>query len=256
MSPLARALGQVFESAADTSVSEGTIITASGSNNTKGSYTTLIAATAHPAGGMFIILGGANTSGGAYLIDLAIGAAASEQIIVPDLFYHAQADSTYMYAYLPISIPAGVRVSARVACSSASRTVRVNVVLVSGEAIEAAATAYGTDAANSRGTQVTASGSTNTKGSWTQLTAATTAEHKWCIVMMRSFSGQQAILDLGTGAGGSEQMVVPNMNLRDSSSGDPVAYAFPLRIPKGTRVAARCAATVSSGAIYVQLIMI
>lgn len=254
--PVKTARGQFFESAPDTSVSEATLITASGSNNTKGSYTQLIASTAHPAGGLLVILGGANTSGGAYLIDIAIGAAASEQIILPDLYYHAQSDSTYMYFYVPISIPKGSRLSARTACSSASRTVRVNVTPVSGEAYESAAVAYGTDAANSRGTQLTSSGTSHTKGSWTQLTSATTHRHNWCIAMMRGVSGSQYLVDIGVGGSGSEQVVVPNINLRDSSGGDPVSVAFPVMIPKGSRVSGRCQAAGSSFGVFTQLIMI
>jgi hypothetical protein len=254
--PVKTARGQFFESAPDTSVSEATLITAAGSNNTKGSYTQLIASTAHPAGGLLVILGGANTSGGAYLVDIAIGAAASEQIILPDLYYHAQSDSTYMYFYIPISVPKGSRLSARTACSSSGRTVRVNVTPVSGEAHESSAVAYGTDAANSRGTQIVSSGTGNTKGSWTQIASSTTQSHRWCVAMFRGVSGSQYLVDIGVGGSGSEQVVVPNINLRDSSGGDPVSFGFPLMIPKSTRVAARCQAAGSSFGVFTQLIMI
>lgn len=254
--PLLQASGQFLESAPDLSVSEGTIITAAGSNNTKGSYTQLIASTAHPAGGLLVILGGANTSGGAYLVDIAVGAAASEQIILPDLYYHAQSDSTYMYFYIPVSVPKATRLSARVQCSSASRTLRVNVVPVSGEAVSGAAVAYGTDAANSRGTQLVSSGTGNTKGSWVELTSATTHPHRWCIAMLRGVSGSQYLVDIGVGGSGSEQVIVPNINLRDSSGGDPVSFGFPLMLPKGTRVAGRCQAAGSSLGVFTQLICI
>lgn len=254
--PLLKATGHILEATPDTSVSEGTILTAAGSNNTKGSYSQLTAATSYAAGGALVIIGGANTSGGAYLIDIAIGGSGSEQIILPDLYYHAQSDSTYMYFYIPISIPKGSRIAARAACSSASRTVRVNVVTVAGEAVAGSATAYGTDSANSRGTQLTSSGTSNTKGSYTQLTAATTASHRWCVAMLRGVSGSQYLVDLAVGAAAAEQVVVPNLNLRDSSGGDPVAFGFPMMVPEGTRIAGRCAAAGSSFGVFTQLIMI
>ena len=256
--PSKLATGQFLENAgADTSVSEGTQVSAAGSNNVKGSYVQLIASTAHPAGGMLIVLGGANSGGRGFLVDIAVGAAASEQVIIPNLYHYAQQDSTFTYTYVPISVPKGSRLSARVQSTSASSNVRVNLILVAGESsLPQAAVDYGSNTGSTTGTSVTSGSGSNNKGSWAQLTASTTAPHRWGIFCVRASGNSQYLFDIGIGGSGSEQVLVPNLNCRDSSTGPPVIYSMPMRIPKGTRVACRAASATGSLGASVVLVMI
>ena len=255
--PLLRANGQVFQNAgADTSVSEGTQVTSAGSNHTKGSFVQLIASTSYTFGGVLLVLGGANTGSRGFLFDLAIGAAASEQVIVPNLYYYSQTDGSFVHAYIPIMIPQGSRISGRCQSTTTSNYVRANVIGISGEAAHQDAVTYGADTANTTGTAVTANASGNTKGSWVQMTAATTRSHEYMIVSTRASGNSQYIFDIGIGGSGSEQVLVPNLNIRDSSTGQPETYAFPCRIPSGTRIAVRCAAATGGVGMSTAITMI
>lgn len=253
--PLLKAGGQVFEEGAISS-SEGTQVSSAGTNHTKGSFVQLIASTSYTYGGLLIILGGFNTSGRHFLVDIAIGAAASEQVIIPNIYIYSQQDSTFGHAYVPMMIPQGSRISARCQSSTASNYVRVNVIGIAGEGLATDAVTYGADTATSSGVTVNSNASANTKGSWTQLTAATTRSHQWGIFCVRAAGNSQYVFDIGIGGSGSEQLLVPNLNVRDSSSGDPAIYSFPLRIPNGTRVACRSASATGNLGASVSLTMI
>ena len=88
--------------------------------NTKGAYAQIIASTAEAYKGILLNFGNSgstDTTSVSNLLDLAIGAAASEIVILPD--YHIQragrgvGNNTSM-RYIPIHIPAGVRLAARI----------------------------------------------------------------------------------------------------------------------------------------------
>jgi hypothetical protein len=98
----------------------GTLITA-GAAATKGSYSQLVAST--PRDYFAIAISAATKSNTGlpadrWLFDVAIGGAGSEIIIVPDMFLSTSAvsfqGSAPFMSFLPIEIPAGTRVSARV----------------------------------------------------------------------------------------------------------------------------------------------
>lgn len=120
---------------ADTATSRGITLTAPGSTNTKGAWTTIsastsaaitaLAVTAQAAGGTAL-----NSDGGV-LIDLAVGASSSEVVVISDLFLLSSASEWYTVLTsmtYGIDIPAGSRVSARYARSSTGNTVDLIVV--------------------------------------------------------------------------------------------------------------------------------
>lgn len=108
------------------------------------------------------------------------------------------------------------------------------------------------------GIAATASGSTNTKGSWAEIVSATDRDWYGFWLMFSAAVGQSGLnasqlCDIGIGAGGSEAVVLPNFVMGGQpviSSG--VSYVpnnpvyVPLFIPKGTRVAVRTQAAVAS----------
>jgi hypothetical protein len=99
----------------------GTTITASGSTNTKGSYSELVAATSRDYMGFFIGTTGASATTKHHLLDIAIGAAGSEVVILSNLYILTTAMwSAVPTFFLPINIPAGTRISARVQSATAS----------------------------------------------------------------------------------------------------------------------------------------
>lgn len=236
----------------------GTVITAAGSANTKGAYTELIATTPHAAEAIVVFARRASTAGDA-LIDLAIGAAASEQIIVPNLGKSQNSDYSAHALYLPIRIPAGVRLAARIQHASASATVQLQVMLLgqswTGAVPFSRVTDYGANTADSGGTGIDPGGVANTKGAYSQLTAATTNR---CSGLLVFFGNQGSIArtagshwnaDIAIGAGGSEQIIIPDLPISAEAVGDILVCTqvfVPVLLPAGVRLAARAACTVTS----------
>lgn len=109
-----------------------------------------------------------------------------------------------------------------------------------------------TISATAPGTTITASGSTNTKGSWTQLFSSTAGEVVGMNISITNnttaSSAVTMLLDIGIGGAGSEVVKVENLLMSLSSlAGAPMGTLYiPIRIPKGTRIAARCQSNTAS----------
>jgi hypothetical protein len=96
----------------------GKTFTAGGSVNTKGSWTELIASTTKKIVALLISFGNIGT--GAYddmfLVDIGTGAAASEVVLIPNLYFHReriyrQPNPSPVLFF--VSIPAGTRIAGR-----------------------------------------------------------------------------------------------------------------------------------------------
>jgi hypothetical protein len=160
-------------------------VTANASANTKGNYTTLVAATSYASYGIMVQLAGLQTTASTNqrcLVDIALGADTAEVVIIPNLTcgnvsdYVAASNVGASY-YFPIYIPAGVRVAARCQASTGGDIVNVAVRLfqrpTGAEAwYGSRVTAYGADTTNSRGTSVTPA--QNAFTTVTQITSSTT----------------------------------------------------------------------------------
>lgn len=111
--------------------SGGTQLDPGGTANTfPASFTQIVASTAGPTRGMVALLGGrANTARATcrWDLQLAVGGAGSEQV----LLYHSLRSTTGVdeiagqSVYIPCNLPAGVRLSARVACTITDATDRL-----------------------------------------------------------------------------------------------------------------------------------
>lgn len=108
----------------------GTAIT-SGTANTKGSWTQIVASTPYDASAFLLDLW-VSSAGLDYLVDIGVGAAASEYVVLPNLYIRAGTTTglTSEYTLVPLSIPTGTRVSARAQCSTASSVVNAIIFLV------------------------------------------------------------------------------------------------------------------------------
>lgn len=146
----------------------GTNVTASSTIHTKGSYTELISSTTYDWHGFWLHAGNTSTSGAAtdVLLDIAIGAASSEQVIFPDYTVGWASNSlgSYRHAWIPIFIPRGTRIAAR--CQALITSDVVNVLLFGcpGNSglpgpLFSNCDAYGINTATSRGTSHTAGNS-------------------------------------------------------------------------------------------------
>jgi hypothetical protein len=100
-------------------------------------------------------------------------------------------------------------------------------------------------------TSVTASASAHTKGAWSQLIASTSAETTILTLNVAnnaSATDTAALLDIGVGAAGSETVIVPDIAVGAASN---IAIQVPVKIPSGSRIAARAQSVVGSRAITV-----
>lgn len=124
--------GSVESWGLSTASSIGTVLDPGGTANTKGSYTQLVASTSRNCREVSIVLyspdvdsAGNDQVNKFWAVDIAVGAAASEVIIVPDLMASRGWSTNFSPTgslRLPISIPAGTRISARCASTSNNAT--------------------------------------------------------------------------------------------------------------------------------------
>lgn len=94
---------------------------------------------------------------------------------------------------------------------------------------------------------VTASSTTHTKGSWTQIIAATTIDAGWLVYNYTNFTNGQAtagLLDIGIGAAGSEVVLIANLPC--GYGNDATQLVIPICIPAGSRISARAQSAISS----------
>ena len=99
----------------------------------------------------------------------------------------------------------------------------------------------GADTANSTFVPVTG-GAANVKGSYAQIIASTSKRAiAITVIAQNSSSGAPYAIDIATGGAGSEVVLIGNILLRiEDTLGDARTASFPVLIPAGTRIAARC----------------
>lgn len=233
--------------------SGGTLLTAPAGANAKANWTQLTASSSIAADGFYVSLQSGDTGQLSYLVDIGVGAAAAEAVVVENIMFHVGADNNGygVTIYFPIPIAAGSRIVARYQAASATADgVRAMIQLVNGGVTipmrQAQATTYGAVTADSEGTEIDPGGATNTKGGWVQLTASTTDDIEALVICTGKTNtvptASNYLLDIGTGAALSETVVVPDLYMRYAATGEvmlPQAVYVPVHIPSGTRVAAR-----------------
>lgn len=240
--------GRIQTIGADTTTSNGTSISAGATINTKGSWTQLAAATTFNASSVMINWDLSSSTD--MLLDIGIGAAASETVLIPNILLAGNA-SAVGCLMLPLSIPAGSRVAARLQSGAAFDTTTVICHLHAGCLLTPSplsrVDAYGTATATSSGTTIDPGGTANTLGAWVQLSASTARPMRG-LFFMTSLLGTAAssvsswLIDIGIGGSGSEVVLLSGFRIKQffGSNPDPHNTAFiPIDIPAGVRLAAR-----------------
>jgi len=147
---------------------QGTIVTANATINTKGSYTTLISATAFDSYGFHFLVQGSNAASTitSQLMDLRIGGSGG-QVILPDFQVGARERGREgsWTMFIPIFIPRGTLIEARIQAVITVDTVNLTLFLNSGNSgwpgpLFAGADGYGFTSADSGGTAHTAGNGT------------------------------------------------------------------------------------------------
>lgn len=245
-STLAKDYGQ------DTGTSAGTSIESS-SIHTKTAWVQLSASTDYEADGFLFFRSKGIGSANETLWDVGVGAEGSEQVIVPNLLFANRAPNDGQGAYIPLSIPAGSRVSARYQIASSSTiTHTVALVLLKGGFLGLPGLSRmedcGADTTNSKGMVIDPGDSVNQKGSWVELRAASSFAYRSIIVAIGhnnflSKSDDVWLFDIGVGGSGSEQVIIPNLMLGTSLAGDHITPniigPLPFSVPAGSRIAVR-----------------
>lgn len=221
------------------------------SADTESAWTTLSSGLAVPACGIELSLMPV-TSGRDHLCDLALGAVGSEQAICTDLIA-GKGSANHQHIYrLPLTIPAGVRISGRHmshAFGNVGLTFSAFAFLSGGNTLSyGRCESLGVNPADSGGTSVDPGGSAGTYGAWTQL-AASTSFHARALILT---AGNQTNtvrtsmfgdVQVGIGSAGSEQAILDRIALEADATMDgpcrPVMGPFPVNIPKGSRIAVR-----------------
>lgn len=236
-------------------------LTANATPHTKGAWTQLFAST--PFDAFWVSVEFADLAAAAtitsMLVDIGLGPAGSEQVLIPNLLAGAAAWNRYMgkVALLPVYVPAGSRVCARAQAAIGSDTAYVAMSLYgdpagASEGQNTGVYAYGIDVANSRGVLVP-SGSV-----WTEVVASTSADHRrWFALVDQggraSLSYGSWHLDVGIGPAGGERAIG---TWRFSTEGATehvmgMAPCVPVHqpVPAGSRVAVRSAEAIGA-AVY------
>ena len=235
----------------DAAATTGSIVTGSGTINTKGSWSELVASITRRASWIAVNL--QQFADGDSLVDIGVGGAGSEKVIIPNIYVHriaftARDQALYLF---PITIAAGSRIAARGQSTSVDMGFRVHCQLAYGgfpTTSLSAVDAMGDATADSGGTSIDPGGTTDTKGSWAQLIASTVRPVQ-CLILAFGTQLNTArvdnrwLVDIGIGAATSEQILIPDISIRSNVGADIItplnSSPFFLDIPAGTRVAAR-----------------
>lgn len=118
-----------------------------------------------------------------------------------------------------------------------------------------------TSTTSSAGVTVTASATAHTKGAWSQLIANTGARSLGIQIALDNTATSNAntsmLLDIGIGGAGSETVLIPDLAagyvLNENVSNNFQSYFFPLFIPAGSRISARCQAQVVSDTVVTRI---
>lgn len=246
---------ECLESGLDLSATNGTLITSGGSANTVGAFVELLSAANNTKASNFIsiIIGdNAGASQEPILLNIAIGGAGSEVIIIPNLFARSitGGNKTHYQYYFPLEIPADVRISADSQSSSASTQTRVSIYRCFGALSQQSALSVidsiGATTASSRGTEVPRGSSINTFGVWTTITASLAQSIKGFSVCAQrantSWSDATVIYEVGIGSAGNEEIIFSGQIVRMATSEEGfgvVSPFIPVGIVNGTRISIR-----------------
>jgi hypothetical protein len=219
------------------------LVAESGSANTKGAWTELIASTGFDAEAIAVRIEGPN-SAKTIAVDIGIGVTDSEVVLIPDIISSAglSAGSAQNgpFCVFPLSIKAGTRISVRSQSSTTpSNDLRCAVYLI-GQGFNrssglALVDTYGvTTTSATNGTVYDPGGTADTKGGWTQIVASTTRDIS-ALMIIATNNENAAMTNAGWFTAWST-----------SSNIQPVCFGpFPVDIPKASRLSinAQCQIT-------------
>jgi hypothetical protein len=229
----------------------------SGSNFTFGSWNQLWGATefeTHCLGMQFHN----NNNGDLILTNIAIGPAASEEILIENvctLEGLAGGATGAQLNLFPIYIPKGSRVTVQTSAASATDYPKMGFHLFPRGMFGAQgcgqSETLGVSTGTNRATVIDPGSSANTKGAWTTVGASTGFPYKFMLVFVTfpkewtSAGGtrRNCMMDIGIGSSGNEVILIPDLYFRVDEwqrCGAPQSVTWPVSVPAGARISARC----------------
>lgn len=240
-----------------TTVGTGIAATASGSANTKGSWAQVVSATDRDWYGFWISFSAAVSPSGlnaAQLVDVGIGAAGSETVVVSNILAGGRFPLTGTTIslndppmYIPIAIPKGTRVAVRTQSATASRVCRVHMWGESGSStprpIYSGCDTYGIDLSTSKGVELASNASANTFGSWTNVGGTTSRNYQAILASSQvpanaTVNNRTYVIQLGYGSAAYIQMLAGTTTTETWAVAIPAQYVGQ-NIPSGTQLQAR-----------------
>ena len=253
-----------------TSTSLGTNVTGGGANS-KGSWTELDASTSVTCEGIWVHVGGNQTSNYQNLIDIGTGAASSEVVLIPDVMSSCGDTFGDARSYLiPISIASGTRLSARTQNNIGAAYIKVSCTLVSDAGLDITSftnvDAMGVVSSGaSEGTIVDPGATANTKGSYVEIDASTAQNYKGIIIAIgqngnTALNTYNFLLDVAVGVAASEVNFIENLMFNTSALSDygsgRVIGPIACDIPASSRLSVRSQSSGNDATDRVQDIII
>lgn len=231
----------------------GSSVAANAAANTKGNWLQLSGGLAFDCDQLVLELDQRTVSQNRdVLCDIGVGGAGSEVSLIDNLLFSLSPNDFKVAVYqLPIHIPKGTRVAARIQASTGSTEIEIwgrcfAATLKENQGFPWCQT-IGANTADSGGTTIDPGGVISTAGAWTQLVASCDRHVKAMTLAMGGQLNAARIatvcdFDIGIGGAGSE-ITLFTVRIRTSatpSSVTPATYGLvPVSIPPGTRIAAR-----------------
>jgi len=241
------ALGQATGDSGGTSVTTGAA-------DTKGAWVELLASSSADTEWIDIFCYGPAAADNSFLLDIGVGAAASESVVIANIAFQANSAQGTRIG-IPLTIASGSRISARAQADVSTRTFEVSghISTESSYGTSASNITLGADTANSIGVPIDAGATPNTKGAWAEVDASTSADIDYFVVLIgpndNAVITAEAgfLIDIATGASSSEVVLIGDIEYRQNNLEVFFGREAPYfeAIASGTRVAARCQSTES-----------
>jgi hypothetical protein len=226
-------------------------VTSSATAHTKGSWAQLIASTSGASNFFICFLQSVSVAATdtATLLDIGIGASGSETAIASNIAVGGAGNVTIV---LPVNIPSGTRIAARIQGVRSSQTLSINQNTFTANISGSAASLFppsvdvlGTDSATSTGTAMSGA-----SGTWVEIIASTGDDYMGLAVIPSVSDTDTANLPdvrftLGVGAAGSEVAIgeiSASVNVSESVTGRAITNALPIfgrEVAAGSRLAIR-----------------
>ena len=235
-------------SSAGTSVTSG-----AGANTFSSSFTELCSSLDVDAQGFWLSIH--NSGGYIFQVRLFAGAAAAETEICTVVAGCPSAHAGVIY--VPIAVPAGTRISAKVADDGGSSATRLIITPCrSAGCVPLVSTGWVVGLTSGAPVDVDCGATANTKSSWVQITSSShaTRDAKGFSVALcwdgSCDTSNNQLWDIAIGGSGSEQVIVANLNASQEgyrAQLEPkISGPFWTPIPAGSRLAARAQSSTNS----------